>query len=88
MASPNPLSSTTNLFRRLTWQSSIPLEIRLAEGEPGAATGADVYYVSPSLQSPHQQTLAHARADARAAIHLPPPPHPRDTREPGGPRAR
>jgi len=45
MALANPVASSTNLFRRLTWQSSIPLEIRLAEGEPGAGSGADRYFV-------------------------------------------
>lgn len=38
-------TSTTNLFRRLSWQAYIPLEIRLADGESGAGSGADRYYV-------------------------------------------
>lgn len=41
-------TSTTSLFRRLSWQASIPLEIRLADGEPGAGSGADRYYVRAS----------------------------------------
>ncbi|CAD6586504.1 MAG: autophagy protein 5 [Tremellales sp. Tagirdzhanova-0007] len=45
MASANPGISSTNLFRRLAWQSSIPLEIRLAEGEPGAGSDYDRYYM-------------------------------------------
>lgn len=43
--SVNPVASSTNLFRRLTWQSSIPLEIRLAEGQPGAGSSTDRYFV-------------------------------------------
>ncbi len=50
--------SSTSLFRRLTWQSTVPLEIRLAEGEPGAGSGADKYYVCASffLTSPLLKT--------------------------------
>lgn len=52
MSTPtNPAQSSANLFRRLAWQASIPLEIRLAEGEPGAGSGCDRYYVSGSLYS-------------------------------------
>ncbi|ORY31047.1 autophagy protein Apg5-domain-containing protein [Naematelia encephala] len=45
MSLPNPMQSSANLFRRLTWQGSIPLEIRLAEGEPGAGSSTDRYYM-------------------------------------------
>lgn len=44
-------ASSTNLFRRLSWQAAIPLEIRLADGEPGAGSGADKYYVSWHLDT-------------------------------------
>lgn len=45
MTTVNPAQSSTNLFRRLSWQGSIPLEIRLADNEPGSGSGADRYYV-------------------------------------------
>lgn len=39
------VQSSTNLFRQLAWNASVPIEIRLADGEaPGAAV--DKYYVS------------------------------------------
>jgi hypothetical protein len=38
--------STTSLFRRLAWQSSVTLEIRLAEDGPGGGGVPEVYYVS------------------------------------------
>lgn len=38
--------STTSLFRRLTWQSSVTLEIRFAEDGPGGGGVPEVYYVS------------------------------------------
>ncbi|KAK4685003.1 autophagy-related protein 5, partial [Tremellales sp. Uapishka_1] len=46
MASVNAVQSSTNLFCRLTWQATIPLEIRLADGEPGAGSGLDTYYMT------------------------------------------
>lgn len=49
MASPNPILSTTTLFRRLTWQSAVTISIRLADGEPGAGNACDRYYVSYSI---------------------------------------
>jgi hypothetical protein len=39
--------TTTSLFRRLAWQSTIPVEVRLA----GDIAGSDVYYVSQRPQS-------------------------------------
>lgn len=47
MTSTGPVASSTDLFRRLSWQSTVPLEVRLADNEPGAGSGADRYYVSP-----------------------------------------
>lgn len=39
------VQSSTNLFRQLAWNASVPIEVRLADGEgPGAAV--DKYYVS------------------------------------------
>lgn len=38
--------STTSLFRRLAWQSSVTLEIRFAEDGPGGGGVPEVYYVS------------------------------------------
>ncbi|WVR04583.1 hypothetical protein IAU60_001591 [Kwoniella sp. DSM 27419] len=43
--STNPVHSSTNLFRRLAWQSSVPISVRLADGEPGAGSGADRYFI-------------------------------------------
>ncbi|GFZ47638.1 Autophagy protein 5 [Saitozyma sp. JCM 24511] len=52
MSTPtNPAQSSANLFRRLAWQASIPLEIRLAEGEPGAGSGCDRYYIQAPRHS-------------------------------------
>ncbi|WVO24613.1 autophagy protein 5 [Cryptococcus decagattii] len=45
MASPNPVQSTTTLFRRLTWQSAVTISIRLADSEPGAGNACDRYYI-------------------------------------------
>jgi len=44
MTTSNPIQSSTNLFRRLTWQSSILLSIRLADDTPRSG-GIDRYYV-------------------------------------------
>lgn len=38
--------STTSLFRRLAWQSSVTLEIRFADDGPGGGGVPEVYYVS------------------------------------------
>ncbi|OCF41711.1 autophagy protein 5 [Kwoniella heveanensis CBS 569] len=45
--STNPIHSSTNLFRRLAWQSSVSISIRIADGEPGsgAGVGADRYFL-------------------------------------------
>lgn len=40
----NATNPTTSLFRRLAWQSTIPLEIRLTDEGSGSS---DVYYVRP-----------------------------------------
>ncbi|KAK6903806.1 autophagy protein 5 [Kwoniella mangroviensis CBS 10435] len=45
MSTPNPVHSSTNLFRRLSWQTSISISIRIADGEPGAGIGADRYFI-------------------------------------------
>ncbi|WWC86965.1 uncharacterized protein L201_001846 [Kwoniella dendrophila CBS 6074] len=45
MSNPNPVHSTTNLFRRLSWQTSVSISIRVADGEPGAGIGADKYFI-------------------------------------------
>ncbi|WWC67865.1 uncharacterized protein I206_101782 [Kwoniella pini CBS 10737] len=45
MSNTNPVHSSTNLFRRLSWQTSISISIRIADGEPGAGTGADKYFI-------------------------------------------
>ncbi|WVQ81671.1 autophagy protein 5 [Cryptococcus sp. DSM 104549] len=41
----NPVQSSSNLFRRLAWQSSVPVSIRLADGEPGAGSVCDRYFI-------------------------------------------
>ncbi|WVF69945.1 hypothetical protein IAT40_004730 [Kwoniella sp. CBS 6097] len=44
----NPIQSSTNLFRRLAWQSSVSISVRLADdGGPGssAGVGADRYFL-------------------------------------------
>ncbi|ORX38891.1 autophagy protein Apg5-domain-containing protein [Kockovaella imperatae] len=51
--STHSAQSSTNLFRRLAWQSSIHLFIRLADGEPGAGSGSDRYY----MQAPRHSYL-------------------------------
>ena len=80
-SSSNPAQSSSNLFRRLTWQSSIQLFIRLADGEPGAGSGADKYFVSCQF---YAYVAAHTRLpDASTTIHLPPFADPRDPRKPG-----
>ena len=82
MASANPGISSTNLFRRLAWQSSIPLEIRLAEGEPGAGSDYDRYYVSDHVcPSRETQLKMLPPLDARSETHLPSLTYPRDSRE-------
>ena len=43
--------STTSLFRRLAWQSSVTLEIRFAEDGPGGGCVPEVYYVSRASDS-------------------------------------
>ncbi|WWD21432.1 hypothetical protein CI109_105917 [Kwoniella shandongensis] len=45
MSNPNPVQSSTNLFRRLAWQTAIPISIRLGDNEPGAGSGVDRYYI-------------------------------------------
>ncbi|WWC59341.1 uncharacterized protein I303_101893 [Kwoniella dejecticola CBS 10117] len=45
MSSTNPVHSSTNLFRRLSWQSSVSISIRIADGEPGAGIGVDKYFI-------------------------------------------
>ncbi|KAK8847342.1 hypothetical protein IAR55_005199 [Kwoniella newhampshirensis] len=45
MSNPNPVQSSTNLFRRLAWQTSVPISIRLADNEPGAGVGIDKYFI-------------------------------------------
>ena len=57
-SSTNPAQSSTNLFRRLAWQSSIQLFIRLADGEPGAGSGSDRYYVSLGLTNTMHRATA------------------------------
>lgn len=42
--------SSTSLFRRLTWQATVPIEVRLATTEHGAGNGADRYYVCWIIQ--------------------------------------
>lgn len=39
------VQSSTNLFRRLAWSATVPLEIRLG-GSEGANAAVDKYYVS------------------------------------------
>ncbi|WVQ97976.1 hypothetical protein IAU59_005096 [Kwoniella sp. CBS 9459] len=43
----SPVHSSTNLFRRLAWQSSVSISVRIADGEPGSGTGvgADRYFL-------------------------------------------
>ncbi|RXK37517.1 autophagy protein 5 [Tremella mesenterica] len=45
MTSSNPAHSSTSLFRQLTWKSTVLLDIRLADGEPGAGGRVDRYYM-------------------------------------------
>ncbi|WRT64845.1 uncharacterized protein IL334_001781 [Kwoniella shivajii] len=45
MSNPNPVHSSTNLFRRLSWQTSISISVRIADGETGSGTGADRYFI-------------------------------------------
>lgn len=37
--------SSTSLFRRLTWQSTVPIEISLSEQDVGGGSDLDKYYV-------------------------------------------
>nr|ODN93151.1 autophagy protein 5 [Cryptococcus depauperatus CBS 7841] len=45
MTSPNPVQSSTQLYRRLIWQSTIPICIKLAPDSPGAGNGYDRYFI-------------------------------------------
>jgi hypothetical protein len=49
--------STTSLFRRLAWQSSVTLEIRFAEHGPGGGV-PEVYYVSRAASDSEQGTVS------------------------------
>jgi len=49
--------STTSLFRRLAWQSSVTLEIRFAEDGPGGGGVPEVYYVSRAASDSEQHAL-------------------------------
>lgn len=44
MSAAGSVQSSTNLFRRLAWNSSVPIEVRLADDVAGGAV--DKYYVS------------------------------------------
>lgn len=91
------VQSSTNLFRQLAWNASVPIEVRLADGEaPGAAV--DKYYVSKVwalselaswLFAGH--TVVHLQLSGASlelttgpssAIHVPPSAPPPDQGEP------
>jgi hypothetical protein len=63
--------STTSLFRRLAWQSSVTLEVRFAEDEPGGGGVPEVYYVSreratASARTSEQGTARESEQGKRA----------------------
>jgi hypothetical protein len=60
--------STTSLFRRLAWQSSVTLEIRFAEDGPGGGGVPEVYYVSRVASDSEQGTVsARSREQGKRA---------------------
>jgi hypothetical protein len=62
-------SSSANLFRRLVWQSSVPISIRLGDGEPGFGSTCDRYYVSPQSSYPlHFWHIGRRKNDAYLVI--------------------
>jgi hypothetical protein len=58
--------STTSLFRRLAWQSSVTLEIRLAEDGPGGGGVPEVYYVSRAASDSEQEVVSREQRAGKA----------------------
>jgi len=64
MTTSNPIQSSTDLFRRLTWQASILLSIRLADNIPTA--GIDRYYVSSPIVGLYDKLMV----DTSTSVYL------------------
>ncbi|KAL7421313.1 autophagy protein 5 [Cryptotrichosporon argae] len=47
MASSSSIHSSAALFRRLTWNATVPLEVRLADDTPGAGSAGRYYIQAP-----------------------------------------